>query len=58
VTVSPLPAGVLEAAAGQGHACSLQTSGEVYCWGQNNRGQLGNGGNGGSGVPVQVLGLP
>lgn len=58
VTVGPLPAGVLEIRSGQGHTCSLQISGAVYCWGQNNRGQLGNGGNGFSGSPVQVIGLP
>ena len=58
VTVGPLPAGVLEIRSGQGHTCSLQITGAVYCWGQNNRGQLGNGVNGLSGSPVQVIGLP
>ena len=56
--VDPLPADVLEVRSGQGHTCSLHVSGAVYCWGQNNRGQLGNGGNQGSGIPVQVSGLP
>ena len=58
VLVNPLPAGVMEVKSGQGHTCSLHRSGAVYCWGQNNRGQLGNGGNTASGTPVQVVGLP
>jgi alpha-tubulin suppressor-like RCC1 family protein len=58
VTVNPLPAGVLEVRSGQGHTCSLQISGAVYCWGQNSRGQLGNGLIGWSGSPVKVVGLP
>jgi alpha-tubulin suppressor-like RCC1 family protein len=56
--VTPLPAGVSEISAGQSHACSLQFSGAVYCWGQNNHSQLGNGSNGGSRIPTKVLGLP
>jgi alpha-tubulin suppressor-like RCC1 family protein len=55
--VNPLPGDVLEIRSGQGHTCSLHISGAVYCWGQNNRGQLGNGGNTGSGIPVQVSGF-
>jgi alpha-tubulin suppressor-like RCC1 family protein len=58
VLVNPLPAGVMEVRSGQGHTCSLHRSGAVYCWGQNNRGQLGNGGNTASSTPVQVVGLP
>lgn len=30
-------------AAGQGHACALRESGELFCWGRNTSGQLGIG---------------
>jgi alpha-tubulin suppressor-like RCC1 family protein len=58
VLVSPLPAGVMEVRSGQSHTCSLHMSGALYCWGLNNHGQLGNGGNTASDSPVQVVGLP
>jgi alpha-tubulin suppressor-like RCC1 family protein len=34
---------VTQLAAGSYSLCALTTSGEVYCWGQNNYGQVGNG---------------
>lgn len=40
--------------AGRWHACALGTSGRIYCWGENNYGQLGDGTTNGSLVPVQV----
>jgi alpha-tubulin suppressor-like RCC1 family protein len=42
--------------AGGGHACALATAGAVYCWGDNSFGQLGDGGEGRSAVPVRVEG--
>lgn len=42
-----------EVAVGSGFACSL-SSNEVYCWGSNNRGQLGNGTTTGSLRPVKI----
>ena len=42
---------------GQGHAMALRNDGTVWCWGYNLFGQLGNGTNADSNVPVQVSGL-
>ncbi len=39
----PLVSSVKEVALGDWHTCALQDDGEVYCWGYNNRGQLGIG---------------
>lgn len=35
-------AGALTLDAGAGHTCAVRTSGQVVCWGENSRGQLGN----------------
>ena len=40
------------------HNCALLVSGGVACWGGNDRGQLGDGTNTPSDVPVPVVGLP
>ena len=32
-------------ASGERHACALRAAGEIWCWGHNGDGQLGNGGN-------------
>jgi alpha-tubulin suppressor-like RCC1 family protein len=43
--------------AGISSVCALSTSGEVYCWGQNVLGQLGNGTTTDSLLPVLVSGF-
>jgi alpha-tubulin suppressor-like RCC1 family protein len=44
-------------AAGWAHSCVIMPDGGVQCWGNNAYGQLGDGTNNGSTVPVQVVGL-
>jgi alpha-tubulin suppressor-like RCC1 family protein len=54
--VKGLP-GVVQIAAGRGHALALDRSGTVWSWGANDFGQLGNGSNGEALVPVHVKDL-
>jgi alpha-tubulin suppressor-like RCC1 family protein len=54
--VAGLTAGVVSIAAGVSHTCALLESGSVRCWGLNDHGQLGNGTNADSPVPVEVVG--
>lgn len=43
--------------AGAVHTCGLRTSGHLFCWGDDDFGQLGNGGgNTDAGAPVEVAG--
>jgi len=70
VAASPTPAvvkgpggvamltGVAAVAPGTRHACALKTDGTVWCWGRNDRGQLGDGTKADSAYPVKVTGLP
>jgi alpha-tubulin suppressor-like RCC1 family protein len=53
--VTLIPNDLLEIEAGDEHTCSIHDSGDAYCWGDNNNGQLGTGSTGGfTGSPVQV----
>lgn len=53
VDVSGLPSGVTAIAAGRYHTCA-SAGGVLACWGWNAYGQLGDGSNADSGVPVGV----
>ncbi|GMV14316.1 MAG: hypothetical protein HS104_19300 [Polyangiaceae bacterium] len=51
-----LPERIVELAAGWDHSCALGESGALYCWGANDRGQLGQGTLGGSiALPAEVF---
>lgn len=61
VTRSSYPDGlgskkVVDIVAGEYFNCALTDTNEVYCWGRNNKGQLGQGGYVNSSVPLRVQG--
>lgn len=49
---------VVAIAPGARHACATKKDGTVWCWGKNDRGQLGDGTKVDSAYPVKVVGLP
>jgi alpha-tubulin suppressor-like RCC1 family protein len=49
--------GVARIAAGQTHTCAVTSAGEALCWGDNSKGQLGNGTQIISSLPMPVSGL-
>lgn len=51
----PLDGPALSIAAGNRHTCALLESGDLYCWGANDRGQLGVPAAPGGAVPVRVV---
>jgi alpha-tubulin suppressor-like RCC1 family protein len=50
--------GVVDVAPGVRHVCALRDDATVWCWGNNDRGQLGDGTTTSSPYPVKVVGLP
>ena len=47
---------MLQVATGRSHACAVLSDSNVYCWGSNDSGQLGDGTTSASAVPVSVGG--
>lgn len=56
VRVAGLSSSVEAVSTGWGHTCALMNSGRAKCWGDNELGQLGNGGTTDSLVPATVNG--
>lgn len=57
VQVTGLDSGVIAIDSGDAHTCALKDDGSVYCWGDNDKGELGNGNNEQQSAPAQVSGL-
>jgi alpha-tubulin suppressor-like RCC1 family protein len=57
VAVAGLLSGIQAISAGDGHTCALAAGGRIQCWGSNDLGNLGNGTNTDSSVPVEVSGF-
>ncbi len=57
VEVSGLTMDAFSVVAGDNHTCVMDHYGSVLCWGDNSRGQLGDGSNVDSTTPVAVTGL-
>ncbi|HET9954934.1 MAG TPA: hypothetical protein VFQ61_10545 [Polyangiaceae bacterium] len=54
--MSNLPS-IAQLSAGQSHVCALSNAGTVYCWGENDFGQLGASEPATTEAPIQILGL-
>jgi len=57
VQVTGLDSGVIAIDAGDAHTCALKEDGTVLCWGDNDKGEIGNGNNDQQSNPAQVSGL-
>ncbi len=57
VPVVGMSGGVSTVALGEGHACAVKTDGSLWCWGYNDRGQLGDASTISRSTPVAVIGM-
>lgn len=57
VLISSLERIIAISGCGYGHSIALKNDGTVWTWGRNSEGQLGNGSNTNSNIPVQVTSL-
>jgi alpha-tubulin suppressor-like RCC1 family protein len=57
VTVTGLGNNIAAVTTGYFHTCTLTSEGDVWCWGENTAGELGDGTNAGSPSPVKTIGL-
>ncbi len=57
VAVDGLDGKVIAVTGGGGHTCAIMGAGEVFCWGFNENGQLGNQATLDSNLPVKVIGI-
>jgi alpha-tubulin suppressor-like RCC1 family protein len=55
---APIPWNVKQVSIGQGHACALLQDSQIYCWGRNSNGTLGDGTTESRIGPVLVKSLP
>jgi alpha-tubulin suppressor-like RCC1 family protein len=53
--IPSLPAAFKQVTAGSSHSCALTTGGQVYCWGDNSKDQLGTGDANPSSSPKQSM---
>ena len=58
VPVEGLGGGLRDIATGYLHSCAIDRRGDVWCWGSNGSGRLGDGTTNASRTPVRVVGLP
>jgi alpha-tubulin suppressor-like RCC1 family protein len=57
VEVTGLPGGVAAIGLGARHSCAATSAGQLWCWGKNISGQLGDGTRLGRSAPVRVVGI-
>ncbi len=50
----PLSGRIDQVGMGHAHICALNDQGKLWCWGENDKGQLGNGGRTASNTPLEV----